>query len=144
MQPSLKNMLSRLDCQVGMQNELSRVDAQFFLWGKLKGVVSSRGKVDRAHMETRGFHDRQPCRYQRLLCRGVRIDMQTVGYPEVEINLGRALCGNSYLRGVKELNRIISGQVTVDPSSPAATPQVRQKSAWRSETFSWLLRPEPS
>ena len=109
-QAAFQNMLSRLGCQVGMQNELSRVDAQFFFGGKLKGVVSSWGKIDRAHVETRGFHHRQPCGYQRLLCWGVRIDMQAVGYPEVEINLGRALCGNSYLRGGKELNRIIGGQ----------------------------------
>ncbi len=109
-QASFKNMLSRLGCQMGMQNELSRVDAQFFFGGKLKGVVGAWGKVDRAHVETRGFHHRQPCRYQRLLCGGVRIDMQTVGHSEVEINLGRALCGNSYLGGGKKLNRVIGGQ----------------------------------
>ncbi len=36
--------------------------------------------------------------------------MQTVGHPEVEIDLGRTLCGNSYLGGVKKLNRVIGGQ----------------------------------
>ncbi len=83
-------MLALLGRDVGVQNKLSGVDAELLLRSNLEGILRSRRKVDRSDVKTPRLNHRQPGPDQRLLRRMVGIDVETIGYAKMKINLGWA------------------------------------------------------
>ena len=120
-QASLQNMLAALRRQVRMQNKLSCVDAKLLLGCNLKGISGTRREVDRGDVESRHFNHRQPRRNQRLLQGCVGVDVQSVGYAKVKVDLGGAAHRHVYLRGRKELdNPYLRATARAGPSLPEA------------------------
>jgi hypothetical protein len=103
-------VLALLRREVGVQNKLSRVYAELLLRSNLEGILRSRREVDRSDVETRRFDYRQSGPNQRLLRGMVGIDVETIGYAKMKINLGGPLGGNVDLCGRKKLDCILRRQ----------------------------------
>jgi hypothetical protein len=107
---SLQHVLAPLRRDVGVQNKLSRVYAELLLRSNLEGILRSRREVDRSDVKTRRFNHRQSSPNQGLLRRMVGINVETIGYAKMKINLGGPLGGNVDLCGRKKLDSILRGQ----------------------------------
>ena len=110
MKTTLQHVLALLGRDVGVQNELSRVDAELLLRSNLEGILRSRRKVDRSDVKTRRLNHRQPGPNQRLLRGMVGIDVETIGYAKMKINLAGPLGGNVDLCRRNKLDSILRRQ----------------------------------
>ena len=106
----LQNVLALLCREMGVQNKLSRVDAELLLRSNLEGILRSRRKVDSGNVKPRRFDYRQPGANQRLLRRMMGIDVETIRYPKMKIDLGRPLGGNVDFCGRNKLDSILPRQ----------------------------------
>ena len=102
---SLQKMLAGLRCKVRMQNELTRIHAEFVVRSNLQRELGTRREIHSCDVKTRSFEDGQPRRNQRLLQGRMRVDMQTIGYAEVKIDLHWMARRHGYPFGVEELDR---------------------------------------
>jgi len=110
MKAAFQHVLALLRCDVGVQNKLSRVNAELFLRSNLEGILRSRRKIDSSNVKARRFDYRQPGANQRLLRRMMGIDVETIRYPKMKIDLGRPLGRNVDLCGRNKLDSILPRQ----------------------------------